>query len=135
MSTYAFLSKNVFLFLFLFLLFFFLMIRRPPRSTLFPYTTLFRSGIEAVDAYLAMNYTGLPGWFAAGLPDDTEDYDPLIHRFPDGNASIARLLVRSMIPNIAAGNSMEDIVTTRFDYSKLDIAESSVRVKIGRAHV
>src|SRR3712207_388454 len=29
--------------------FFFLMIRRPPRSTLFPYTTLFRSGLE--DAY------------------------------------------------------------------------------------
>src|SRR2546426_6277431 len=28
----------------LFLFFFFLMIRRPPRSTLFPYTTLFRSG-------------------------------------------------------------------------------------------
>src|SRR5258705_8244792 len=27
----------------LFILFFFLMIRRPPRSTLFPYTTLFRS--------------------------------------------------------------------------------------------
>src|SRR5215475_15244125 len=26
------------------LIFFFLMIRRPPRSTLFPYTTLFRSG-------------------------------------------------------------------------------------------
>src|SRR6478752_10109107 len=31
------------LFLFLFFSFFFLMIRRPPRSTLFPYTTLFRS--------------------------------------------------------------------------------------------
>src|SRR5256884_5136315 len=31
-------------FVFLFLFFFFLMIRRPPRSTLFPYTTLFRSG-------------------------------------------------------------------------------------------
>src|SRR5256885_15422129 len=27
--------------------FFFLMIRRPPRSTLFPYTTLFRSALEA----------------------------------------------------------------------------------------
>src|SRR2546427_3713989 len=27
------------------ILFFFLMIRRPPRSTLFPYTTLFRSGV------------------------------------------------------------------------------------------
>src|SRR5690242_21701420 len=28
-----------------FFFFFFLMIRRPPRSTLFPYTTLFRSGL------------------------------------------------------------------------------------------
>src|SRR3712207_7467321 len=28
---------------------FFLMIRRPPRSTLFPYTTLFRSGVTEVD--------------------------------------------------------------------------------------
>src|SRR2546427_6764842 len=31
------------------LLFFFLMIRRPPRSTLFPYTTLFRSGDVRAD--------------------------------------------------------------------------------------
>src|SRR5947209_13474854 len=34
-----------------FLFFFFLMIRRPPRSTLFPYTTLFRSEVDlALDA-------------------------------------------------------------------------------------
>src|SRR2546427_9515855 len=32
------------------LFFFFLMIRRPPRSTLFPYTTLFRSDAEGVEA-------------------------------------------------------------------------------------
>src|SRR5258708_36699284 len=32
-----------------FLLFFFLMIRRPPRSTLFPYTTLFRSCRPGID--------------------------------------------------------------------------------------
>src|SRR2546430_8213427 len=31
----------------MFLLFFFLMIRRPPRSTLFPYTTLFRSALRS----------------------------------------------------------------------------------------
>src|SRR5256885_3908634 len=37
----------VFRFLFYF---FFLMIRRPPRSTLFPYTTLFRSEKEDLDA-------------------------------------------------------------------------------------
>src|SRR5690349_22842616 len=35
---------NSFVFFFFFF-FFFLMIRRPPRSTLFPYTTLFRSGL------------------------------------------------------------------------------------------
>src|SRR5260370_23358842 len=39
------------------LLFFFLMIRRPPRSTLFPYTTLFRSGLadptlQALDGFV-----------------------------------------------------------------------------------
>src|SRR3712207_7276378 len=31
--------------------FFFLMIRRPPRSTLFPYTTLFRSKVEEAGLY------------------------------------------------------------------------------------
>src|SRR3989442_14488689 len=35
---------------YLFLFFFFLMIRRPPRSTLFPYTTLFRSIIALADS-------------------------------------------------------------------------------------
>src|SRR5438105_14800908 len=46
MSLYLFsLFHNFFIRMhfFLFFLFFFLMIRRPPRSTLFPYTTLFRS--------------------------------------------------------------------------------------------
>src|SRR5947199_3038301 len=38
--------------LFLYLFFFFLMIRRPPRSTLFPYTTLFRSCLQACWAML-----------------------------------------------------------------------------------
>src|SRR5205809_7955933 len=33
---------------FVFLFFFFLMIRRPPRSTLFPYTTLFRSRSDSL---------------------------------------------------------------------------------------
>src|SRR2546427_6528549 len=43
--------------------FFFLMIRRPPRSTLFPYTTLFRSRVVAVDPALGtqtvLNVTGV----------------------------------------------------------------------------
>src|SRR5260370_6879671 len=35
------------------------MIRRPPRSTLFPYTTLFRSSIEAVHGVIAGQRQGL----------------------------------------------------------------------------
>src|SRR3712207_7401361 len=35
----------------IFCIFFFLMIRRPPRSTLFPYTTLFRSIGTPIDIY------------------------------------------------------------------------------------
>src|SRR2546430_13201476 len=34
--------------MFLYVFFFFLMIRRPPRSTLFPYTTLFRSNLRVL---------------------------------------------------------------------------------------
>src|ERR1039457_2135158 len=45
-------------------LFFFLMIRRPPRSTLFPYTTLFRSVAEIETAYHTL--TPLLGIGAAG---------------------------------------------------------------------
>jgi spermidine dehydrogenase len=86
-------------------------------------------GIEATSAWAAMDYAELPGWDAAGLPDD-EEYEPYIHHFPDGNASIARLLVRKMIPAVAPGNTMEDVVTARFDYSKLDRRNSPVRLRL-----
>ena len=76
-------------------------------------------GIEATPAYDALDYAGLPGWDAAGLPE-SEDFEPYIHHFPDGNASIARLMVRQMIPAVAPGNTMDDVVKARFDYSKLD---------------
>src|SRR5258708_9471122 len=41
-------------------MFFFLMIRRPPRSTLFPYTTLFRS-VEAAQVVLVGRVVAVPG--------------------------------------------------------------------------
>src|SRR2546421_12867421 len=44
--------------------FFFLMIRRPPRSTLFPYTTLFRSSVNVVKASEDKTFAGA---IAAGL--------------------------------------------------------------------
>src|SRR3712207_7398078 len=45
---------------------FFLMIRRPPRSTLFPYTTLFRSGVEEPDRVVADAALGPPDALAHG---------------------------------------------------------------------
>src|SRR2546430_13709407 len=53
-------------------LFFFLMIRRPPRSTLFPYTTLFRSGGVEVGTEKVWDYCetrGLPRIFFVSLMD------------------------------------------------------------------
>jgi spermidine dehydrogenase len=91
-------------------------------------------GIESATAISALGYMGLPGWYAAGLPD-REETEPYIHHFPDGNASIARLLVRGMIPAVAPGKTMEDVVTARFDYSKLDAAKSPVRLRLNSTAV
>src|SRR5438445_3926688 len=44
---------------FSYLFFFFLMIRRPPRSTLFPYTTLFRSYVEFLCGCFPLDLSGL----------------------------------------------------------------------------
>jgi spermidine dehydrogenase len=60
--------------------------------------------------------------------DDAEE--PYIFHFPDGNASVARLLVRDLVPGAAPGSTMEDIVTTTVDYSRLDRAAAAVRVRL-----
>jgi len=72
-------------------------------------------GIEAVPAIEAF-YWGLPA--------------PPTYHFPDGNASVARMLVRSMIPDVAPGTTIEDVVLTPFDYSKLDQADSNIRIHL-----
>ena len=50
--------------------------------------------------------------------------------FPDGNASIARLLVRGLIPAAVPGYSADDVVTAKLDYSRLDQASSPVRLRL-----
>jgi len=56
--------------------------------------------------------------------------EPYIHHFPDGNASIARLLVRALIPGSMPGNTMEDIVLAKMNYAKLDNTGSPVRIRL-----
>jgi spermidine dehydrogenase len=94
----------------------------------------FAVGIDAVPASDAKD-TGYPGFQGLGLPRDAAAEaafdDPYIYHFPDGNASIARLLVRRLVPGAAPGSSMDDIVAARFDYSKLDLPGSPVRLRLG----
>ncbi|HTH33838.1 MAG TPA: NAD(P)/FAD-dependent oxidoreductase, partial [Xanthobacteraceae bacterium] len=55
--------------------------------------------------------------------------------FPDGNASIARLLVRDLIPGAVPGASAEDVVAARIDYAKLDRAALPVRLRLNSTAV
>jgi len=87
-------------------------------------------GADALPAWMAW-YDGYPGFAGMDLgydDEDEEDYEGFY--FPDGNASIARLLVRKMIPTVAPGDSVEDIVSARFDYSRLDQPENSTRIRL-----
>ena len=89
--------------------------------------TYWAIGIDALSAGAAAS-GGAPGTQGLGIDSDSRAGE--YFRFPDGNSSIARLLVRSLIPAVAPGKGMEDIVTARFDYDRLDIAESPVRIRL-----
>ena len=89
-------------------------------------------GIEAMAASMLI---GSPGFQGMGLRDPWQRRDPYIFHFPDGNASIARLLVRRMIPKAAPGTTMEDIVTARFNYAHLDEAGSPIRIRLNSTAV
>lgn len=94
----------------------------------------FAIGIDGLPASDAMD-TGYPGFQGLGLAPSAEGQaemdEPYIHHFPDGNASLARLLVRRLIPASAPGSTMEDIVTARFDYAQLDVAGQPTRLRLG----
>ncbi|HSZ01219.1 MAG TPA: FAD-dependent oxidoreductase [Terriglobales bacterium] len=96
---------------------------------------LFGVGIDAVpalacfengDDYHSFSYPGFDGLNLG----EVEKEEPYIFHFPDGNASIARLLVRSLIPGAIPGQSMEDVVSARAEYSRLDDAKASIRIRL-----
>jgi spermidine dehydrogenase len=49
---------------------------------------------------------------------------------PDGNATLARLLVRAMIPEALPGSTLDDSIMARLDYTRLDRVGSPVRVRL-----
>lgn len=93
--------------------------------------------VPALDCYLAgddygsFTYAGFQG---LGLPLPEKE-EPYIFHFPDGNASVARLLVRSLIPEALPGTTMEDVVTANADYSKLDQSDARVKIRLNSTAV
>ena len=101
---------------------------------------LFGVGIDAVAAQDAWGL-GAPGFTGLkldpapgkGMNRDcipNAEAEKYFFHFPDGNASIARLLVRKLIPAAIPGNSVADVVLTKADYSKLDEGSSPVRIRL-----
>jgi spermidine dehydrogenase len=106
---------------------------------------LFGVGFDAVAAQDAWGL-GAPGF--AGMKLDPEPgkgmnrdaipnqaAEKYFFHFPDGNASIARLLVRQLIPEAIPGQSAIDVVLARTDYAKLDEPGSGVRIRLNSTAV
>jgi hypothetical protein len=104
---------------------------------------LYGVGIDAVPALDCWGI-GLPGFQGLGLEPGpaprmsrtaagaaTPNREPYHFHFPDGNASIARLLVRALVPEAVPGHTVEDIVTTRMNYAQLDRPGAAVRIRLG----
>ena len=98
---------------------------------------LYGVGIDAVSAWdcLQMEYPGFKGIQIKRRGDSPEQAEPYIFHFPDGNASVARLLVRALVPGSAPGHTMEDMVTARMDYGRLDSTDSPVRIRLNSTAV
>jgi spermidine dehydrogenase len=101
---------------------------------------LFGVGVDAVPAQdaCALGYPGFAGMGLGDGPGPGQNLDTIRHpeaeryyfHFPDGNASIARLLVRRLVPAAIPGSTMDDVVTARADYGKLDAAGSGARIRL-----
>jgi len=100
---------------------------------------LWAVGIDAVSALACyesgddydIGYPGFAGMDLGGESDrGSEKPEPYIFHFPDGNASIARMLVRQLIPGSLPGRSMDDIVLAQANYAKLDDETQRVRLRL-----
>jgi spermidine dehydrogenase len=108
---------------------------------------LYGIGIDAVPALdcWAIHFPGFEGLGLDRVPTggrlsftalgEVTPSPPYHFHFPDGNASIARMLVRSLIPNAAPGHTPEDMVTAKIDYSQLDNKTSPVRMRLNSTAV
>jgi len=109
-------------------------------------TDLLRDKLKGVwaigwDALSAMEGARLemPGTAGLGLSQEQLGWnpseEPYIFHFPDGNAGVARALVRGLIPGSLPGHTMEDLVTSRAEYGGLDDPDNAVRIRLNSTAV
>ena len=85
------------------------------------------SAAECIGASVPITHLlGSPHLSGSGATDAGGD----VAMFPDGNASIARLLVHALIPAVAPDADSSNLALARFDYSKLDEAGAPVRLRL-----
>lgn len=87
-------------------------------------------GIDEIPASSIQSYEGMPGLEYTLPREGNRGDDPYIFHFPDGNATVARLLVRALIPEALPGRTQQDSVMARLDYAKLDRAGERVRIRL-----
>src|SRR5262249_37212472 len=102
--------------------------------------SLFGVGIDAISAQDAwgFKYPGLDGMKLDPAPGKGMNRDAIpnaeaekyFFHFPDGNASIARMLVRKLVPGVLAGQTASDVVMQTANYASLDDAASPVRIRL-----
>ena len=106
---------------------------------------IFGLGIDAISAQDAwgLGYPGFQGMNLDPAPGrgmnrdaiPNQEAEKYFFHFPDGNASIARLLVRQLIPEAVPGASANDVVLARANYAKLDQEISPVRIRLNSTAV
>jgi spermidine dehydrogenase len=82
----------------------------------------FRGLQLAPGPYKRMGFTAM----GAAVPDTP----PYTFHFPDGNASIARMLVRKLVPDAVSGHTADDVVCATTDYDALDRDGAQVRIRL-----
>jgi len=88
-------------------------------------------GIDEVPTTSIQSYDGgMPGVEHTLVRTGHRNDEPYIFHFPDGNASVARLLVRKLIPESLPGSTMEDVVTAKVDYSLLDQPDQQINIRL-----
>jgi spermidine dehydrogenase len=88
-------------------------------------------GIDEVPTTSIQDYDGgMPGVDHTLPRTGYRGDEPYIFHFPDGNASVARLLVRSLNPAAVPGTTMEDVVTSKLNYSLLDKSGQLTNIRL-----